>query len=158
MQRLLLPLLKKCIKVEVKNQMIEIIRAMGWNPIHHSVARLVKDSESPLSLWVESCPVPHRFKLPTLKSFNCSSDLIDHWQQFQTMMGLQDVPYAIMWWTITHLQTLSMISKSLGSNLRPTSWVGRSILSSLPTFLGLSRCPKRVWRTTIIGSIRKTVW
>ena len=40
--------------------------------------------------------MPPRFKLPTLESFNGLNDPIDHWQQCQTILGLQDVPDDIM--------------------------------------------------------------
>ena len=69
------------VRIEVKNQVREIIRAIGGILSHHSVARMVKDSESPLSLLVQSCYIPQRFKLPMLESFDGSNDPVDHWQQ-----------------------------------------------------------------------------
>ena len=50
---------------------------MGGTPSHHYVARLVKDSESPLSLLVQGYLVLLRFKLPTLESFDGTNDPAD---------------------------------------------------------------------------------
>lgn len=107
------------VRVEVKNKMKEIMSVIGGNPSHHSVARLVKDSESPMSLLVQSFPILHKFKLSTLESYDSSSDSVDHWQHCLTMMGLQDVPDAIM--CRSFATTLKGIAQMWYNHLPPSS-------------------------------------
>ena len=76
--------MKEMFKIKFRNQVKEMIRAIGGTPNHQSMARLVKDYESPLALLVQSCPVPPRFKLPALETFDGSNDPIDHWHSVKT--------------------------------------------------------------------------
>lgn len=58
-------------------------------PVGGSLATaLVRDSKSQFIKYILNCHVPEKFKLPTLESYDESTDLVDHWQQYSNMMGL----------------------------------------------------------------------
>ena len=54
-----------------------------------SVDRLVKATDSPFTTAVLECPVPSKFWLSQLKSFDGLKDPQDHLNTFKTMLGLQ---------------------------------------------------------------------
>lgn len=61
-----------------------------------SIVGLMKDFESQIFKLIQTCPVPNIFKLPTLKSYDSSTNSMDHWQQFGNIISLQNVPDGII--------------------------------------------------------------
>ena len=57
-----------------------------------SVDRLVRATDSPFTMAVLECPVPSKFRLPQLKSFDGLKDPQDHLNTFKTTLGLQQPP------------------------------------------------------------------
>ena len=64
----------------------------GGSPI----AALLKDSESLFTQHIQTCPVPEKFKLPTLESYDGTADQVDHWQQYGNIMSLQSMLDVLM--------------------------------------------------------------
>ena len=58
--------------------------------------RLVRATDSPFTTAVLECPVPSKFRLPQLKSFDGLKDPQDHLNTFKTMLGLQQPPDEIL--------------------------------------------------------------
>ena len=54
-----------------------------------SVDRLVRATNSPFTTAVLECPVPSKFRLPQLESFDGLKDPQDHLNTFKTTLGLQ---------------------------------------------------------------------
>ena len=54
-----------------------------------SVDRLVRATDSPFTTAVLECPVPSKFQLPQLESFDGLKDPQDHLNTFKTTLGLQ---------------------------------------------------------------------
>ena len=54
-----------------------------------SVDRLVRATDSLFTTVVLECPVPSKFRLPQLESFDGLKDPQDHLNTFKTMLGLQ---------------------------------------------------------------------
>ena len=54
-----------------------------------SVDRLVRATDSPFTTAVLECPVPSKFRLPQLESFDRLKDPQDHFNTFKTTQGLQ---------------------------------------------------------------------
>ena len=54
-----------------------------------SVDRFVKATDSPFTMAVLECPVPSKFWLPQLESFDGLKDPQDHLNTFKTTLGLQ---------------------------------------------------------------------
>ena len=57
---------------------------------------LVHRTDSPFTKTVISFPLPSKFRMPSLKTFDGSKDPLDHLESFKTMMCLQGVPDEIM--------------------------------------------------------------
>ena len=57
---------------------------------------LVHGTDSPFMKTVTSFPLPSKFRMPTLETFDGSKDPLDHLESFKTMMCLQGVPDEIM--------------------------------------------------------------
>ena len=53
-----------------------------------SVDRLVKTTDSPFTTVVLECPMPSKFRLPQLESFDGLKDPQDHLNTFKTTLGL----------------------------------------------------------------------
>ena len=60
-----------------------------------SVDRLVRATDSPFTTAVLECPVPSKFRLPRLESFDGLKDPLDHLNTFKTTLGLQQPPNKI---------------------------------------------------------------
>ena len=54
-----------------------------------SVDRMVRATNSPFTIAVLECPVPSKFRLPQLESFDGLKDPQDHLNTFKTTLGLQ---------------------------------------------------------------------
>ena len=54
-----------------------------------SLDRMVRRTDSPFTTVVLECPMPSKFRLPQLKSFNSLKDPLDHLNTFKTTLGLQ---------------------------------------------------------------------
>jgi hypothetical protein len=57
---------------------------------------LVHRTDSPFTAAVISFPLPSKFRMPSLETFDGSKDSLDHLESFKTMMCLQGVPDEIM--------------------------------------------------------------
>ena len=61
-----------------------------------SVDRMVRAMDSPFATTVLECPVPSKFHLPQLESFDGLKDPQDHLNTFRTTLGLQQPPNEIL--------------------------------------------------------------
>ena len=57
---------------------------------------LVHGTDSPFTKTETSFPLPAKFRIPTLETFDGSKDPLDHLESFKTMMCLQGIPDEIM--------------------------------------------------------------
>ena len=64
--------------------------------MERSVDRLVRATDSPFTTAVLECPVPSKFRLPQLESFDGLKDPQDHLNTFKTTLGLQQPPDEIL--------------------------------------------------------------
>lgn len=56
--------------------------------IERNLDRMVRTTDSPFTAVVLECPVPSKFRLPQLESFNGLKDPLDHINNFKTTLGL----------------------------------------------------------------------
>ena len=61
-----------------------------------SVDGLVRVTDSPFTTAVLECPVPSKFQLPQLESFDTLKDPQDHFNTFKMTLGLQQPPDEIL--------------------------------------------------------------
>ena len=57
---------------------------------------LIHQTDSPFVASINSCPLPSKFKMPSLNSYDGTRDLCDHITTFKTTMHFQRVPDEIM--------------------------------------------------------------
>ena len=57
---------------------------------------LVHQTNSPFTTFINSHPLPFKFKMPSLDSYDGTRDPFDHIATFMTTMHLQGVTYEIM--------------------------------------------------------------
>ena len=67
--------------------MDELRNAIKGKP-DRSLDRMVKATDSPFTTAVLECPIPSKFMLPQLKSFDGLKDPQDHLNTFKTTLGL----------------------------------------------------------------------
>ena len=80
---------------EMRKEMDELRSAIK-EKTERSVDRLVRATDSPFTTAVLECPIPSKFWLPQLKSFDELKDLQDHLNTFKTKLGLQQPPDEIL--------------------------------------------------------------
>ena len=73
---------------EMRKEMDELRSAIK-EKTEQSVDRLVRATDSPFTTAVLECPVPSKFRLPQLESFDGLKDLQDHLNTFKMTSGLQ---------------------------------------------------------------------
>lgn len=61
-----------------------------------NIDRMVKITDSPFTTKVLECPLPPKFFLPQLKSYDDLKDLLDHITTFKKTLSLQQTPDKIM--------------------------------------------------------------
>ena len=57
---------------------------------------LVHRTDSPFTTYVTSFPLPPKFRMPQLETYDGSKDPLDHLESFKTLMYLQGVANEIM--------------------------------------------------------------
>ena len=80
---------------EMRKEMDELRSAIK-EKTERRVDRLVKAIDSPFTMTVLECPVPSKFRLPQLESFDGLKDPQDHLNTFKTTLGLQQPPDEIL--------------------------------------------------------------
>ena len=57
---------------------------------------LVNRTDSPFTIPINFCPLPQKFRMPQIESYDGVKDPLDHLEIFKTLMHLQGVPDEIM--------------------------------------------------------------
>lgn len=88
---------------------------------------LINRTDSPFTLSVNSFPLPQKFRMPQIESYNGVKDPLDHLETFKTLMHLQGVPDKIM-------------CRAFSTTLKGPAriWFNRLTPSSINTFKELS--------------------
>ena len=73
---------------EMRREMDELRSAIR-EKTNRSLDRMVRMTDSPFTAVVLECPMPSKFHLPQLKSFDGLKDHLDHLNTFKTTLGLQ---------------------------------------------------------------------
>ena len=80
---------------EMRKEMDELRSAIK-EKIERSVDTLVRATDSPFTTMVQECPVPSKFRLLQLESFDGLKNPQDHLNTFKTTLGLQQPPDEIL--------------------------------------------------------------
>ena len=79
----------------MKEQMEVMMNALKGR-VSSDLDDLVNRTDSPFTAQVNSCPLPQKFRMLQVESYDGVKDPLDHLETFQTMMHLQGVPDEIM--------------------------------------------------------------
>ena len=79
----------------MKEQMEVMMNALKGR-VSSDLDDLVNRTDSPFTIPVNSCPLPQKFRMPQLESYDGVKDPLDHLETFKTLMHLQGVPDKIM--------------------------------------------------------------
>ena len=79
----------------MKEQMEVMMNALKGR-VSSDLDDLVNRTDSPFTIPVNSCPLPQKFRMPQIESYNRVKDPLNHLETFKTLMHLQGVPNEIM--------------------------------------------------------------
>ena len=79
----------------MKEQMEVMMNALKGR-MSSNLDDLVNKTDSPFTLSINSFPLPQKFRMPQIESYDGIKDPFDHLETFKTLMHLQRVPYEIM--------------------------------------------------------------
>ena len=118
------------------------LRSVIKEKTERSVDRLIKATDSPFTTAVLECPVPSKFRLPQLESFDGLKDPQNHLNTFKMTLGLQQPPDEIL--CRSFLTTLKGVAREWFTKLPTSSVDSFEQLSNafLRHFIGGQR-PKR---------------
>ena len=85
--------------------------------VSNNLDDLVNKTDSPFTTSVNSFPLPQKFRMPQIESYDGVKDPLDHLETFKTLMHLQGVPDEIM--CRTFLTTLKGPTRIWFSRLMP---------------------------------------
>ena len=106
----------------MKEQMEVMMNALKGR-VSSDLDDLVNRTDSPFTAPVNSCPLPLKFRMPQVESYDGIKDPLDHLETFKTMMHLQGVPDEVM-------------CRAFPTPLRGTArvWFSRLAPNSISTF------------------------
>ena len=125
----------------MKEQMEVMMNALKGR-VFSDLDDLVNKTDSLFTLSVKSFPLPQKFCIPQIESYNGVKDPLDHLETFKTLMHLQGVPDEIMCRTFP--TTLKGPARIWFSRLTPSSINTFKELSAQFTshFIGGHRCKR----------------
>ena len=74
----------------MKEQMEVMMNALQGR-VSSDLDDLVNRTDSPFTIQVNSCPLPQKFRMPQVESYDGVKDRLDHLETFKTLMHLQGV-------------------------------------------------------------------
>ena len=79
----------------MKEQMEVMMKALK-GCVSSDLDDLINRTNSSSTIPVNSCPLPQKFRMPQIESYNGVKDPLDHLETFKTLMHLQGIPDEIM--------------------------------------------------------------
>ncbi|XP_065622458.1 uncharacterized protein LOC136064525 [Quercus suber] len=83
-------------EMQVMKEHMEVMINALKERVSSDLDDLVNQTDSPFAAPVNSFPLPHKFHMPHIDSYNGVKDLLDHLETFMTLMHLQGVANEIM--------------------------------------------------------------
>ena len=77
-------------------EQIEVMMNAPKGRVSSNFDDLVNRTDSPFTISVNSFPLPQKFRMPQIESYDEVKDPLDHLETFKTLMHLQGVPDEIM--------------------------------------------------------------
>ena len=79
----------------MKEQMEVMMNALKGR-VSSDLDDLVNRTDSPFTISVNSCPLPQKFRMPQIESYDGIKGPLDHLETFKTLMHFQGIPDEIM--------------------------------------------------------------
>ena len=83
-------------EMQAMKEQMEVMMTAFKGQVSSDLDNLVNRTDLPFTIPVNSCPLPQKFQMPQIESYDEVKDLIDHLETFKTLMHLQGVPEKIM--------------------------------------------------------------
>ena len=83
-------------EMQAMKEQIEVIMNALNGRVSSDLDDLVNRTDSPFTIPVNSCPLPQKFRMPQIESYDGVKDPLDHLETFKTLMQLQGVLDEIM--------------------------------------------------------------
>ena len=114
-------------EMQAMKEQIEVMMNALKGRVSSDLDDLVNRTNSPFTIPVNSCPLPQKFRMPQIESYDGVKDPLDHLETFKTLMHLQGVPDEIM-------------CRAFPTTLRGAAriWFSRLTPNSINTFKELS--------------------
>ena len=78
-------------KIQAMKEQMEIMMNALRGRVSSDLDDLVNRTDSPFTTSVNSFPLPHKFRMPYIDSYDGVMDPLDHLETFKTLMHLQGV-------------------------------------------------------------------
>ena len=83
-------------KMQAMKEQMEVMMNALKGRVSSNLDDLANRTDSPFTMPVNSCPLPQKFRMPQIESYDGVKDPLDHLETFKTLMHLQGVPDEIM--------------------------------------------------------------
>ena len=107
------------VKMQAMKEQMEVMMNALKGRVSSDLDDLVNRTDSPFTIPVNSCPLPQKFRMLQIKSYDGVKDPLDHLETFKTLMHLQGVPDEIMCRAFP--TTLKGVTRIWFSRLTPNS-------------------------------------
>ena len=84
------------IEIQAIKEQMEVIMISLKGRVSSDLDNLVNRTDSPFTAFVNSFPLPHKFRIPQIDSYDGVKGPLDHLETFKTLMHLQGVADEIM--------------------------------------------------------------
>ena len=84
------------VEMQAMKEQMEVIMNALKGQVSNDLNDLVNKTNSPFTTSVNSFPLPQKFHMPHIESYDGVKDPLDHLETFKTLMHLQGVPEEIM--------------------------------------------------------------
>ena len=84
------------VEIQVIKEHMEVIMNAFKGQVSSDLDDLVNQTDSSFTALVNSFPLPHKFHMPQIDSYDGVKDPLDHLETFKTLMHLQGVADEIM--------------------------------------------------------------
>ena len=84
------------VEMQAMKEQMEVMMNALKGRVSSDLDDLVNKTDSPFTPSINSFPLPHKFCMPQIKSYDEVKDPLDHLETFKTLMHLQGVPDEIM--------------------------------------------------------------
>ena len=76
------------VKMQAMKEQMEVMMNALKGRVSSDLDDLVNRTDSPFIIPVNSCPLPQKFRMPQIESYDGVKDPLDHLETFKTLMHL----------------------------------------------------------------------